>query len=108
MVADNEGPLDDPIAERLRLQKLMEDSDLKNAEELFGDKGEQAGNVVGCWGGKEVWGRRRVRMRPGASAAPGAASRARQGPQAARMVRKPLGPWPHLTCPRDGAGAGGL
>lgn len=32
----DEGPLDDPIAEKLRLQKLVEDADYQNAMELFG------------------------------------------------------------------------
>ena len=29
-------PLDDPVAEKLRKQKLLEDADLQNAEDLFG------------------------------------------------------------------------
>lgn len=32
----DEGPLDDPLAEKLRLQKLVEQSDYQNAMELFG------------------------------------------------------------------------
>ncbi|KFM28088.1 Eukaryotic translation initiation factor 3 subunit J [Auxenochlorella protothecoides] len=34
--AADEGPLDDPIAEKLRLQRLVEESDYQNAMELFG------------------------------------------------------------------------
>ncbi|KAK9807367.1 hypothetical protein WJX73_007240 [Symbiochloris irregularis] len=35
-VSQEDQPLDDPIAEKLRKQKLVEDADLRSAEELFG------------------------------------------------------------------------
>lgn len=34
--AADEAPLDDPIAEKLRQQRLVEESDFRNAQELFG------------------------------------------------------------------------
>mmetsp|Transcript_20103 Transcript_20103/g.33719 ORF Transcript_20103/g.33719 Transcript_20103/m.33719 type:complete len:225 (-) Transcript_20103:255-929(-) len=37
--ADGEGALDDPLAEKLRQQRLVEESDFELASELFGDAG---------------------------------------------------------------------
>lgn len=36
-VKEEDIPLDDPIAEKLRQQRLVEEADFKNAKELFGD-----------------------------------------------------------------------
>ena len=41
--AEDGAPLDDPLAERLRRQRLVEESDLRAAQELFGSGGGAAG-----------------------------------------------------------------
>lgn len=37
----DEGPLDDPVAEKLRQQRLVEEADYEAALELFGEGGQR-------------------------------------------------------------------
>lgn len=48
--AEDDTPLDDPLAERLRRQRLVEESDLRAARELFGTAGGSTGGKGGADG----------------------------------------------------------
>jgi translation initiation factor 3 subunit J len=53
MPAEDAAALDDPLAERLRRQRLVEESDLRAAQELFGSGGGGAAGAGGSGAGNE-------------------------------------------------------
>lgn len=71
----DEGPLDDPIAEKLRQQRLVEEADFKAALELFGGGARRAASGNSWWGQQGA----AAGLGLGARGAAGGRSRGQQG-----------------------------